>query len=176
HPHITHAITAAITTPGAGHQLTTALMLNTGAGFDAAAVKRFLVDRLPAYMIPERFVVLDELPLTGNGKVDRAEVARRLAQEPVEAADDPPDGPIETELANLWAEILNVTSVGRRQSFFSLGGDSILATQLVEAIRRRFAVRLPMRQLYGAPTIVGLAAQLSEHIPAPLADLEDWTV
>ena len=91
-------------------------------------------------------------------------------------ADDPPDGPIEAELADLWTEILDVTSVGRRQSFFSLGGDSILATQLVEAIRRRFAVRLPMRQLYGAPTVVGLAAQLSEHIPAPLADLEDWTI
>ncbi|HEY0640001.1 MAG TPA: amino acid adenylation domain-containing protein, partial [Pseudonocardiaceae bacterium] len=188
HPGVTHAVAAVagdhlaaavVTVTGGGGTDVTDVTGGTGDGTgDAAAeLTRFVADRLPGHMVPARVLVLDALPLTANGKVDRAAVGRLLAEQGLDPEDDPPRGPVETELAGLWAEILELPAApGRRQSFFALGGDSLAATRLVEAVRRRFAVRLPLRRLYAAPTVAGLAVELGEHVPAPLADLEDWAV
>jgi amino acid adenylation domain-containing protein len=165
------AVTAAVVTVSAGHL--TAAVATDGDPDDLTA---FLTRRLPGYMIPDRTVVLDAMPLSANGKVDRAAIAGLLADAAPATDDEPPQGALETELARIWADLLGVATVGRRQSFFGLGGDSLAATRLVEEIRRRFATRIPLRQLYAAPTVAALATHLDAHTPAELVDLEDGTI
>jgi acyl carrier protein len=165
------AVTAAVVTVHSGH-LTAAITATT----DITDLTTFLGRRLPGYMIPDRTVVLDAMPLSANGKIDRAAIAALLADAAAVADDEPPQGEVETELARIWADLLGVAVVGRQQSFFSLGGDSLAATRLVEAVRRRFATRIPLRQLYAAPTVAALATHLDTHTPGQLADLEDGTI
>jgi aryl carrier-like protein len=128
---------------------------------DADGLAPFLASRLPAAMAPERVVPVAELPLTPNGKVDRLALAQLAADRPPEVDDAPPEGPVEAEVAALWADLLQVPAVGRRQSFFSLGGDSRLATRLAETVRRRFGIEVTLSQLFATPTVGGLASLIS---------------
>jgi yersiniabactin nonribosomal peptide synthetase len=180
HPDITHAIA---TTAGAHHQQLAAFMIPAAPGaqlgsrpelaLSAGALSRFLAERLPPYAVPSSFTVLDRFPLTPNGKVDRAALAElATGGVAVEAAGegDPPRGPVETELAELWAELLDLPGVGRGESFFALGGDSVLGTRLGEMIRRRFGVDVPLRQVFDAPTVAGVALVIEAERAALAAD------
>src|SRR5579859_7385503 len=99
-------------------------------GVAPADLRAFLGSRLPAYMLPDDLVVLPELPLSANGKVDRKALPALIAASAAQARGQPPHGPLETELARQWTELLAVVEVGRSDSFFELGGDSLLATRL----------------------------------------------
>ncbi|HXQ72868.1 MAG TPA: condensation domain-containing protein, partial [Pyrinomonadaceae bacterium] len=113
-------------------------------------------EQLPDYMVPSFVVLLDELPLTDNGKIDR----RAL---PVPSlADSQDDGatprtPTEELLTNIWMQILRLRSAGLHDNFFDLGGHSLLATQVVSRVRETFKVELPLRALFENPTIAELA-------------------
>ncbi|HEV2735650.1 MAG TPA: condensation domain-containing protein, partial [Longimicrobiaceae bacterium] len=123
------------------------------------AVVAYARSRLPAYMVPAALVVLDAFPLTPSGKVDR-----RALPEP-EAAGDAgaaPSTPVEEVLAGIWAEVLGVERVGAGESFFALGGQSLLATQVVSRVRQVFAVELPLRAVFEAPTVHELAERVEE--------------
>jgi amino acid adenylation domain-containing protein len=166
HPHITHAITTTT-----NNHLTAAIVADPSVT-DPEQIRQYLVDRLPPYLVPERIVLLDELPLSPNGKVDRAAVARVLQD--IRAVDEEPvRGPVETELAEIWSKLLNATVDTRRATFFTLGGTSLAATELVEEVRRRFAVRLSLREFYASPTIAGLADLIDADA---VADLEEGSL
>lgn len=126
-----------------------------------------LEEKLPDYMIPASFVLVDALPLTPNGKVDR-----RALPIPGETRSDQagdfvaPNNPIEELLGRLWAEVLAIESVGMRDDFFALGGHSLLATRLVSRVRESFGVELPVRSLFEAPTV----RELATHVEAALRD------
>ena len=128
-----------------------------------AELRRFLSERLPEYMVPQAFVLLDELPLTPNGKVDR-----RALPEPDGARPEPgagyvaPRGAEEEEVARVWAEVLKVERVGADDNFFELGGHSLLVMQVVSRLRRSLGVELPLRSLFEAPTVVGLAEAIKK--------------
>jgi amino acid adenylation domain-containing protein len=124
-----------------------------------------LEEKLPDYMIPASFVVLDALPLTPNGKVDRRALP---APDETRSQQDfvAPSTPVEELLSRLWAEVLGIESAGMRDNFFSLGGHSLLATRLVSRVRESFGVELPVRSLFEAPTIRDLAG----HVEAALRD------
>jgi len=117
--------------------------------------------RLPEYMVPARFVLLDSLPLTANGKIDRqrlpAPVAETAAQETTEGA---PLSDAEKRLVSLWKEALKLDSVSVHDDFFELGGHSLLAIRLASRIREEFAVDLAALALFESPTI----AKLADHI------------
>ncbi|MEP7010066.1 MAG: amino acid adenylation domain-containing protein [Acidobacteriota bacterium] len=121
--------------------------------------------RLPDYMVPAAIVVLRELPLTRNGKTDRAALP---APEEVSggggAAVALPRTPFEEVLVSLWSDLLGVERVGIDQSFFDLGGHSLLATQLMSRVREAFRLELPLRKLFEAPTVAGLALQIEEQL------------
>ena len=161
HPQVARGVAL---TAGERAQQLAALVVPSG-DLDPEALRPFLAQRLPAYMVPERVLVLDELPLTENGKVDREALARLVEDAPAAGDGAPPEGPLETALAGLWAELLAVPEVGRRESFFALGGDSLLATRLVEALDRRFGVELTLRELFATPTVADLARLVGAREP-----------
>ena len=122
-----------------------------------------LKHRLPEYMIPAHFVVLKQLPLSANGKIDRRAPARSLPGCPgLDTAYQAPVGPEEQTLAAIWQEVLGRPTIGRDDSFFELGGDSILAIQVV-ARAARAGLRLTPRQLFQHPTIAELAAAATDQ-------------
>ena len=138
-------------------------------------LRSFLADRLPDYMVPARFVLLDALPVTPNGKLDRAALPAADGVR-LEAVADyvAPRLPLEEELAEIWAELLGVDEVGVHDDFFTeLGGHSLLATQLVSRLRDTLGIDLPLRALFEAPTVARLSAVLAadEQDTAPAASV-----
>ncbi|MEE8584938.1 MAG: amino acid adenylation domain-containing protein, partial [Acidobacteriota bacterium] len=119
--------------------------------------RSFLKERLPAFMVPSRFVVLEEMPLTPAGKVDRKALPapERLALEAEQKV--PPSNPAEALLAEIWSEVLGLEPIGVEDNFFELGGDSILSIQIV-AKANQAGLRLTARQAFEHQTIAELAA------------------
>ena len=114
--------------------------------------------KLPDYMVPSSFVFLDQLPLTPNGKVDRRALpAPDPGRSGLESGFVGPGNPIEEMLASIWAEVLKLDRVGIQDNFFELGGHSLLATRVMSRVREAFQVEVPMRSLFEAPTVAGLA-------------------
>jgi len=124
-------------------------------------LRLWLRERLPEFMVPGALVVLDALPLTRNGKVDRRVLPAPEAAVPDEAYRTPRT-PVEEVLAGIWAEVLGVERVGVEDDFFALGGHSLLATQAVSRARQVFGVEVPLRTLFEAPTLEALAARIEE--------------
>jgi acyl carrier protein len=124
-------------------------------------LQTYLAQKLPEYMVPSAFVVLESLPLTPNGKVDRRALP---TPEPIklETAGGyvAPRTPVEEVLVKIFASVLGLNRVGIHDNFFELGGHSLLATQLVSRVRDAFGVELPLRSVFEAPAI----AQLSKVI------------
>jgi thioester reductase-like protein len=126
-----------------------------------AELRAFLAARLPAYMIPSGFVLMNALPMTASGKVDRRglpEAAMTTATPP--GAYAAPRSETERTVAAIWAEMLGVERVGVHDSFFELGGHSLLAAQLLARIERRFAKPLSLRRLFESPTVAGISAAI----------------
>lgn len=126
-------------------------------------VRSFLRDVLPDYMIPSVFVLLDALPLTPNGKVDRLALpAPELANLQADAAFVAPRTPAEEIVAGILADVLDIEQVGVESNFFEIGGNSLLATQVVAQLRQIFGVDVPLRNFLKTPTVDGLVSALVE--------------
>ena len=122
-------------------------------------LRAFLGQRLPEFMIPAVFTELASLPLTANGKLDRAALpAPDTARPDLAGGYVPPATPAEELLAGIWAQVLGVSRVGADDSFFDLGGHSLLATQVISRIRGVFRVEIPLAALFDQPTVQALAA------------------
>jgi amino acid adenylation domain-containing protein len=140
-------------------------------------LRRFLADRLPEHMVPAAFMILESLPRTGSGKVDRRALPRpdgerpRLAREYV-----PPVSEVEEALVEIWAETLGIERVGVQDNFFELGGHSLLATQVITRIRERLRIDLPLIALFQMPTVEQLAVVVEEKILDILEAMEDAEV
>ena len=129
---------------------------------DAAAVRAALAARLPDVMVPAPLVVLDRLPLTANGKVDRAALPRpdALERERPYAA---PRSATEAQLCAIWSDVLKIERVGIADDFLALGGHSILAIRVLGKVSAQFGVRLPLKALFDAATPERLAATIDDH-------------
>jgi amino acid adenylation domain-containing protein/non-ribosomal peptide synthase protein (TIGR01720 family) len=131
-----------------------------------AALRAFLKDRLPDYMVPAAFVMLDALPLTSNGKIDRRALPAPEQTGASEREYVEPRGPVEEAIASIFAEVLRAPRVGARDGFFELGGHSLLAAQAVARLRNALGVELPLRAVFEAPTPAELAARIEGALGA----------
>ena len=146
-------------------------------------LRRFLLEILPDYMVPFAFVTLKALPLTRNGKVDRAALpAPSESRADAEKAFVAPRTPTEEKLADIWREVLEIERVGVLDNFFDLGGHSLKATQVIARLRATFQVAMPLKSLFESPTIEGLAVAITgnqaervarEQMVGVLAEIED---
>ena len=130
-------------------------------GIETQRARAHLGTWLPDYMIPEVYVRLDALPLTANGKVDRRALVVPESAALVAGALAPPANPTEAALVQIWAEVLDLDEVGVLDDLISLGGDSLIAVQLMSRVRARFSVDLPLATLFAAPTVRGQAQAIA---------------
>ena len=139
----------------------------------ASVLQGFLRERLPDYMVPATFVVLDALPLTPNGKMDRRALpapdrSRPTLAQPYVA----PRTPIEADLVRIWAELLDLELIGVHDSFLDLGGHSLSAMQIIARVHRTWHVDIPLRVLLEAPTVASMALVITQHLASHIDAVE----
>lgn len=160
--------TAVVISDSSEHQqLIAFVVLQAQHSLNTTELRHFLQQTLPAYMIPSRFVPTDALPLTPNGKIDRAVLRNQtLCNDRPQFL--PPRTPTEKMLAQIWMRLLKREQVGLEDHFFELGGDSLLATQLIEQVQQQFQQSFSLTTLFLAPTIAQFAALIdqSQHSPS----------
>jgi acyl carrier protein len=159
HPQVSKAIAF---TAGKNGQIITAAV-TCDSDVDEYTLKAFAADRLPHYMLPRTVLFVDQLPLTVNGKLDLRTLGLLLAEQEVEDQDEPPHAGVETSLAMLWSRVLGRQGIGRHSSFLALGGDSLMATRLLEMIRVELGAEISLRQLMANSTISDLSQAIARH-------------
>ena len=124
-------------------------------------LRRYMKDRLPDYMVPAVFVQLQKFPLTASGKVDRQALPVPDQSRPVlDEEFVAPRNEIEETIARIWREVLNVERIGIHDNFFDVGGNSLVAMQILANVRNSYDVYLPLHSLFETPTIAGLAQHI----------------
>jgi amino acid adenylation domain-containing protein len=146
-------------------QLVGYLVPKEGSSPTAESLRQSLKQKLPEYMVPSHFVILNSIPLTQNGKVDRKALPAPSAVSvptPVSAEGETGEPRTETEkaLADIWSKLLKVERIGIHDDFFDFGGHSLMAMKLVSQIEERFGTNLQLAEFLEAPTIAGLAERL----------------
>jgi amino acid adenylation domain-containing protein len=134
------------------------------APLGVSEVRRFIQQKLPPLMVPSTFVMLDMLPLTPTGKVNR-----RALPDPGKCRPDldtpfvPPGTPVEQELSEIWANVLSLEKVGIHDNFFDLGGHSLAATRVISRVIQNFQLELPIKALFEAPTVAEMATVITQN-------------
>jgi len=162
HPGIARAVVVAGEAASGGKRLLAYAVPRPGFAPGTGHLRAHLEGLLPAYMVPSAFVILERLPLTPGGKIDR-----RTLPAPAEAGPTPSlsgalpatGDPVPEIVAGIWADVLGRERVAAGDDFFSLGGHSLLAIQIVSRLRDAFGIDLPLRSLFDHPTVAGLSAE-----------------
>jgi alpha-ketoglutarate-dependent taurine dioxygenase/acyl carrier protein len=160
HSHVRNAIEV-VRDNDNSKKLVSYLDAEDGTELSAGELREYLRSRLPEYMIPERFMTLDELPLTVNGKVDRQALVQLEAKDlSAVETDAPPQTVTEEIVAGIWREVLQVESVGVNENFFEKGGHSLLATRVVLRLHEAFDQEFTLQNFFEGPTVAQVAAHL----------------
>jgi len=177
HPGVASCAVVGIRDERGGDRLVAYAVAATKGAPTLGELRGFLASNLPGYMVPSRLVVVEALPTTATGKVDRRELelmgadrnpsatadpARRATPSPKRRDHAAPRNAVELQLRDIWERLLDVRPIGVRDNFFDLGGDSLLAIRLLTEVGRRFGRELPPAVLFHAPTIRALAAAVED--------------
>ncbi len=161
HEGVREAVVTAYTGKQGDTHLAAYVVAADGPAPARSELRAFLKEKLPEYMVPQLCIVLDKLPLTAHGKVDRRALPRvEGVERELETLFVAPRNAVEEVLAEIFAEVLSVERVGVNDNFFELGGHSLLATQLVSRVRKAFQPDLALRKVFEAPTVAALGALL----------------
>jgi amino acid adenylation domain-containing protein len=158
-------------------RLTGYVAANDGDSVDASELRSYLQEKVPEYMIPAAFVILDRLPLTANGKIDRSALltSKRLWSESKKAFLAPRDT-LELQLVRIWEDILDQSPIGIKDDFFELGGHSLLAVRLMDKIQTLIGQGLPLSVLFQSATVEYIADALREKAtvssPSPIVAIQ----
>ncbi|HEY0857581.1 MAG TPA: amino acid adenylation domain-containing protein, partial [Albitalea sp.] len=169
HPGIAETVVIA-RDDGSGDKRLVAYCVPAGEPVEAQALRAHLEAALPQHMVPAAWVMLAQLPLNPNGKIDRKALPAPEAGAYVARGYEPPQGEVECELARIWAQLLKIDRVGRNDHFFELGGHSLLAVSVIERMRRA-GLHADVRTLFATPTLAALAQAVgaggSEPVEVP---------
>jgi acyl carrier protein len=134
-------------------------------------LRAFLQERLPSAAVPAKLLVVDALPLLPSGKVDQIAL-RSLADAPARHEAAPITMPVNADVAEIWRTVLREGDINAADDFFDLGGNSLLAMQVIVRVRRRFGIDIPIRAIFDNPTLAGFSNAVEN---APLAEDEELT-
>ncbi|MDF0555269.1 amino acid adenylation domain-containing protein [Kamptonema sp. UHCC 0994] len=164
HPAVKEVVVTAREDEPGNKRLVAYLVLNTEQQIAISDWRKFLLERLPDYMIPSIFITLDRLPQTPSGKIDRRSLPAPDTQRPhLEQSYAAPQNQWESILANIWCKLLKFEQVGIDDNFFELGGNSLLSLQVVAKVRQELNIDLPVVKVFQYPTISDLAKYLSSQ-------------
>jgi amino acid adenylation domain-containing protein len=165
----------AIQENGPEKRLVAYVVHHSGLSGDSHALRRYLLDKLPEYMVPTAWVSLDRLPTLPNGKLNRKGLhapdwssARPTGQRNEKTQ-------MQELVAGVWENVLGISRVGAHENFFELGGHSLIATQVISRLRRLLNIELPLRSLFDSPTVAGLAERL-ELARSGGEKTDKWTI
>jgi amino acid adenylation domain-containing protein len=163
-PGIKDVVVTALNNNSGNERLVAYVVPKTAPGPNVSEMRRFLADKLPAYMIPTTFIAVDALPLTDTLKVDRKALPEPKKLRPeIAASYAAPRNSIEEALVKIWAEVLDLDQVGVHDNFFDLGGHSLAATRVISRVVKAFPLELPIKALFDSPTVVEMAEIIVEH-------------
>lgn len=161
HPAVKHA--AVVVKDTAEHDRTLSAFVIAPANPSATELREYLRNHLPDYMVPSSFVAVETLPLNANGKLDRSALAEREISQIPEVVSDPGLDSVQSKLVSIWREVLGVGAINVDDNFFELGGHSLLAVQIIARLRNAFGVPVPLRCIFEAPTVAGLAEVIAQY-------------
>lgn len=148
-----------------------AFIASTSQSLNVHELASFSRDRLPPYMVPSRYLIVERFPKTINGKVDRKALpAIENAQTPAGNGNGQPLNDMEARLAKIWSEVLHVSGIDREDNFFFLGGSSLLVTRVISKIKQELNIELPVRDVFANPVLQALAVHLKTmlgEVPPP---------
>ncbi len=157
-PQIREAAVAALRDPAGHASLWAYIAFHPGVSLTESGISAALSAHMPEYMIPGRYAIMERLPLTRNGKVDRGALpAPDESRRAIERTHTPPRTPVETVLCAMWSEALGIETPGIHDNLFALGGDSILSMRIV-SLAARAGLKITTRQIFQNPTVAELAA------------------
>jgi len=161
HPAVQQAVVVAREALAGDKRLVAYVLTADGQRVTRQELRGFLSGLLPSYMVPSAFVAMATFPLTSNGKVDRSALPAPTAEPSQLGVDlEEPTTVTEKAVAAIWSEVLGIDCLGAQDDFFELGGHSLLAAQVVARLQERLGVTLPLRAIFEAPTMAGLAGLL----------------
>jgi long-subunit acyl-CoA synthetase (AMP-forming) len=174
HPAISSSCVAAYANDSGENQLAAYIVPASNALLTSAQVRTYLVESLPEHMVPAKFVKLKSLPMTENGKVDRAALPLPSTDNTLDDARfAAPQSEIEQWLAGFLTALLKVDRVSRNDNFFNLGGHSLMGAQLIAKVYQRFAVELSLRSLFDHPTIAEISSEIERLLFAKVQTMTD---
>jgi acyl-CoA synthetase (AMP-forming)/AMP-acid ligase II/acyl carrier protein len=168
HPQVAQAVTFAMPDARLGEEVAAAVVLRSGGQVSERALRDFVAESLAEFKVPRRVVILGEIPKGPTGKIQRIGLAEKLG---IHAPDDDaltpieytaPTNPIEEMLAGFWAEVLGIEQVGIHHPFMSLGGDSLLAAQIVSRLQNAADIKVTLRDFFDTPTVASMAAVIEQ--------------
>ena len=175
HPAVAQAITFAVPHVRLGEDVAAAVVLRSGAKVSEASLRDFALARLAAIKVPTRIVIVDEIPKGLTGKPQRLGLADQLAAL-LQPAFVEPRSPTEQVLARIWIDVLGRATIGVYDNFFSLGGDSLMATAVLARISSTFQVTLTPATLFRLPRIAELASLIEQTLLTRVEALPEETV
>jgi amino acid adenylation domain-containing protein len=169
YPAVAENVVVAHADSSTAKQLIAYVTVRQGNTLQIAELKKFLEDKLPAYMLPSRFVLVETIPLTANGKIDRQRLPSPETAADCHTTHVAPRNADEEKLLAIWAEVLKQTQISVHDNFFQLGGHSLLAVRVVSRVNKTFGIEIALREVFEHPTIATLAEVVGKSQPTSTA-------
>jgi acyl-CoA synthetase (AMP-forming)/AMP-acid ligase II/acyl carrier protein len=160
HPEVLQAAAFAVSHPSLGEDVAVAVVLRDPLAASQASLREYLSQRLAPFKVPSRLLIVDEIPKSPTGKIQRAAVAEKFAGR-LGNAFTAPANDLEALVADIYAEVLETQDVGADDNFFALGGDSLRATQVLSRVRSLLSIDLPIATLFSKATVAELAQEIA---------------
>jgi acyl-CoA synthetase (AMP-forming)/AMP-acid ligase II/acyl carrier protein len=165
YPGVLQAVAFAIPHPSLGEDTAAAVVVRDPIETTEASIRAYLIGRLATFKVPAQLLIVDDIPKSSTGKIQRAALAERFATR-LQGGFIAPKNELEALVASIYADVLEIQQVSAGDNFFALGGDSLRATQVISRVRSLFAVNLPIASLFLKSTVVELAEEIAASVEA----------